>query len=620
MCGFGGYYQFIRDNSIENPREILNRIVLSLRLRGPDSSGIYFDENLGFAHARLSILDVSDAGNQPMKCATTGVVIAFNGECYNFNELRSDLELRGVTFRGKSDTEVVLMQYIVHGIVGLKNLQGVFGFSIWDPRNKIFLLMRDRLGVKPLYYSFNNENIIFGSEIKAIKAFNSHPMSLNTQTLSEYMWFGCANEDRTIFNEVKSLPPGSMLISNNGVIAISKWWDIANIFDSVSAYSDYKISDLQNKIDISVARQLVSDVPLGIFLSSGIDSTTIAASALHLGHNKISTYTAKFGESSDDESSAVKEFARKYGIVNHTFNIDKYNLLDVLKQLVIAHDEPFADAANVPLYLMSKAINDRFGIKVVLQGDGGDELFAGYRRYALMANRKLISFIPNSLPKILATSRLVRLIQALKHPDDAMKMALMLTTDTLSSNTFRFFKTEYRHFLFDTTDPFVAYRNANERFKRHNLATKMMLTDMVVQLPNQYLVKVDRSTMAAGIESRVPLLDEYIVDYALPMPLEYKINKTRGKDILRKALNKRLDIRSFSKKKYGFGVPFSKWLVHDLRDSACEMVLDESFLERFNFDKIVLEKALINLKEDDHAAGYQLWKVFQLALWHEKNK
>lgn len=621
MCGFGGFYNFGHEKLVENPQEALLHIASVLQPRGPDAHGIYYDNNIGIAHTRLSIIDTSESANQPMKCRRSGVVIAFNGECYNFTDLKRKLICNGVDFMSKSDTEVVLMQYVKYGIEGLKLLEGIFSFCIWDPRNHLVLLMRDRLGVKPLYYLKNDRGLYFGSEIKAIRASYKQKLNINLQALSEYMWFGNTYEDRTIYDQIKTLPPGHLYKIDGGIETLEQWWDITDPYNSGFNYTESVSTILQNKIDESVLRQLVSDAPLGAFLSSGIDSKTIVSSAYHAGCKNIATYTARFNRSSSgDESISANMFAQELSVNNTVFDIEDFDLVSVVKRLAIAHDEPFADAANVPLYLMSKTIKDRYGIKVVLQGDGGDELFAGYRRYTLLQHAGIAQMVPrNILENYKAFSRINRILDALNQPDDSLKMALLLTTDEIKSNTTNFFHTDYKNYIDNSTDPFIAYKNANNRFKGFDLVNRMLLTDMVTQLPNQYLAKVDRATMAAGVESRVPLLDEKVVAYSLPMPINFKLKRGVGKCILKSLLSDRVGRQSISNKKLGFGVPFTRWLTRELNSFSKELITDRKFTEKFNLNSTKIENALFNLKPQDHANGYMLWKIFQLALWNETN-
>ena len=624
MCGLAGILRKGArwNDSAETLRSTIQRMTSTLRHRGPDGDGLFMDSNIALGHRRLSILEISELGSQPMEIRPGGAVIAYNGECYNFQSLRNELIDKGHDFRGHSDTEVILHAYTEWGMEGLKRLEGIFAISIWDPSRKRLVLMRDRLGVKPLYYAQSRNGLAFGSEIKAVLAAGEVETRLDEQAFSEYMWFGNTHEDRTFYSSVRALKPGHWLIVENGVQTIAAWWTIEKWLERSNAkikLEDAAIS-VRDHLDKAVSRQLVADVPIGIFLSGGVDSSAIAASAMNVQKCPISSFSAGFDfERGTDELPKARQVAKKLGLQHNELRIQSSRLQQVLIELAIAHDEPFADAANIPLYLMCQELGGR--VKVVLQGDGGDELFAGYRRYAVLRNSSWWRAMPPQLTKCLNLmgspgKRLARMAESLGEMDDGMRMAMLLTMETRHAPPTSLLQKNYREHLDLTTDPFRAYRNAAHRFHAHDPVEQMLLTDLTVQLPAQFLIKVDRATMAAGIEARVPLLDEGIAEYAVGLPSKLKVNGTSKKIVLRESQRCRLPSSILDGPKTGFGVPYGYWLKTTLADFAHEQILDPGFLQEYSFDGNLVEKTMSDHCSNKIDRGFLLWKVFQMAIWH----
>jgi asparagine synthase (glutamine-hydrolysing) len=626
MCGVAGIFQLnpIDDiNFRDKSRSMVESMIDAMSNRGPDESGLLQCTPVTFGHRRLSILDLTSFGSQPMQINGEGPMITFNGEIYNFKELRVELELDGSFFGGHSDTEVILNLYIKQGLEGLKRLEGMFALGIWDPNLQTLVLMRDRLGIKPLFYSETKECIFFASSIEAILVTGGVNAHINDQSLSEYLWFGNVFEDRTIYEDIRALQPGHWMIISPGKRRVEPWWCIEEWLDKplLNCNSDEASSSVLNALDIAVKRQLVSDVPVGIFLSGGLDSSSIAAAAALAKLDKpLKTFTANFDYEEDHgEIESAAAIAYHLKLSNHEIQISAKNLPEILVKLASAHGEPFADAANIPLFLMCAELG---GSKVVLQGDGGDEIFAGYRRYILLSNLRWWKLLPNFLTiparylGLLGT-RFARIIEALGSPDPATRMALLMTEETLNNRPEDLFMPERRCALLKSTDPFLVYRNAAERFKKFDAVKKMMLTDLTVQLPSQFLTKVDRATMAASVEARVPLLDEGLVRMVINMPSSWNIRGGIGKIILRKSQAKRLPNNILKAPKKGFGVPYKYWLRTSLFTFARTKLLDQSFLEKFQLDGSKIEKMLTQHKLMEVDRGFMLWKLLQLALFSE---
>ena len=622
MCGITGV--FLNSFGLTFDRSILQNTITSmvqtLKHRGPDNFGYLIKLPVLLGHTRLSIIDTSIRGNQPMSFSDQGPVIIYNGECYNFLVLRKQLQENGVHFETSTDTEVILQLYSNYGIDGLRKLEGIFSLAIWDQGFDRFVLMRDRLGVKPLFYGDSCCGLAFGSEIKAVLAAGGIDTSFRDQSISEYMWYGNTYGNRTIYNGVHSLEPGHWLIIENGQQKIEPWWVLEDWLNPNLKFSEKEetVELLRSTIDQAVSRQLVSDVPVGIFLSGGVDSSSIAASAAFQTNDILHSFAAGFDFSNGvDELAKASSVAEKLGLSHHELRVSGSDIEDVLVTLAKAHDEPFADAANIPLYLMCNAIAGE--IKVVLQGDGGDELFAGYRRYAALRNVNLWKLWPKFLSVFLKKfgengKRIARIAESLGNSDPAMCMALLLTMEVTEDPPDKFFQFERQKELLSTTDPFLQYRIASRRFQKFDPVQKMLLTDLTVQLPSQFLTKVDRASMATGIEARVPLLDDKIVKLAVNIPSIWKVQGVQKKVILRDSQRTRLPGFILDGQKSGFGVPYEKWLRSSINDFVKSHVLDNEFLNKFSLNGKLIEGELN--EKNCLRSGFQVWKLFQLALFY----
>jgi asparagine synthase (glutamine-hydrolysing) len=626
MCGFAGIFSEraqVSRNLIAELQSSVEIMTETLHPRGPDAFGHFIEAPVALGHRRLSILDLTDTGAQPMTLQSRRLAIVYNGECYNFRELRRELEALGSRFRGHSDTEVILESYACWGLDGLKRLEGIFALALWDAVRQRLVLMRDRLGVKPLYFGESKHGLAFGSEIKAVLAAGGLDRDLNQQAFAEYLWFGNSFEDRTFYRGVRNLEPGHWLIIERDSRRLEPWWRIEEWLERPTGSGGLPeaAQQIQAALDTAVRRQLVADVPIGIFLSGGVDSSSIAASAVYGGTRGLCSYAAGFDfDRGINELPKAAKVARHLGLDHSALRIDGVDLPPVLAALSRAHDEPFADAANIPLYLMSRELSGR--LKVVLQGDGGDELFAGYRRYALLQNASLWRLWPRTLSPLVRMSgnrgrRFARIADCLKHSDPAMRMALLLTTETLHDSPEQLLTKDRHQQLMESVDPFLVYRRAAARYKGQDPVQQMLLTDITVQLPSQFLTKVDRATMAAGIEARVPLLDERVAELAVSMPAAWKARGSRRKILLRESQRGRLPPSILNGPKTGFGVPYGHWLRASLQEFTRERLLDTDFLNRYNFSPVAVEQALVAHCRNRQSTGFRLWKLLQLAIWQE---
>ena len=597
----------------------------TLSHRGPDADGIFADDGISLGHRRLAILDLSPAGAQPMTLGERGPTLAFNGEVYNFSDLRRELIQLGRSFRGHSDTEVVLQAYAEWGLAGLKRCEGIFAFALWDPAHQRLVLMRDRLGVKPLFFYRNGSRLAFGSEIKALFAAGGIDNTVDDQALSEYLWYGNAYEDRTIYRGVKSLLPGHWLIVEKGGVRLEPWWQLEEWLHTPGFAGDERSAEaaVRDALDVAVKRQLVADVPVGLFLSGGIDSSAIAAAAMHVQDRPLASYSVGFDfDRGINELAKARRVAEHLRLDHHEVQVGGADLEHVLLALARSHDEPFADAANIPLYLLARQLGG--SIKVVLQGDGGDEMFAGYRRYAMLRNAAYWRLWPKGLTPLVRAgfgglgARFERIVNAVGAADPALRMALLLTTETMGDPPTNMLETDARAHLAATTDPFLGYRHCATRFGDADPVQQMLLTDITLQLPSQFLAKVDRATMAFGLEARVPFLDETVARLAVQLPAKWKARGAQKKIVLRNALRGRVPDDILDGPKTGFGVPYQHWLKTSLYEFPRAAVLDPGFLGRFGFDRQKLESAFNEHRRGTRDRGFTLWKVLQLALWSKE--
>jgi asparagine synthase (glutamine-hydrolysing) len=591
--------------------------------RGPDGEGTFVGDGVALGHRRLSIIDPSSAGAQPMTFGEATVV--YNGESYNFPQLRTDLQGRGHTFRGHSDTEVLLHAYAEWGLAGLERLEGIFAFALWDAARRRLILMRDRLGVKPLFYAWQGSRLAFGSEIKAVLAGGNVDRRLDDQALMEFLWYGNAFEERTIYRGVRALQPGYRLVVEQGSARLESWWSLAAWrarAQPPQSRHDATVA-VRERVDAAVARQLISDVPVGLFLSGGIDSSSIAASAALASGRRLSSFSVAFDyDRGVNELPKARRVAEALGLDHHELRIRGDGLEEVISDLVQVHDEPFADAANIPLYLLAREL--RGTIKVVLQGDGGDEMFAGYRRYSILSAASYWRWWPRGLGDVLRKvsrgpgTRLARIGAAAAQADPAMRMALLLTVETLHDPPTAMLAEGARRQLEADTDPFAAYRRCASNFPDFNPVQQMLLTDISLQLPSQFLTKVDRATMAHGLEARVPLLDEGVASLAVSLPPALKVRGRQNKIVLRDAMRGRLPAEILDGPKTGFGVPYEEWLRGALYGFASTAILDNAFVERFGLARDRLQTALQEHRSRRRDRGFLLWKLLQLSLWSKR--
>lgn len=643
MCGVAG---ILRQDSNSDPRSVLVAMSDAMLHRGPDASGIWQDENVALAHRRLSILDLSEAGAQPMVARSGRYVISFNGEIYNHGELRRQLELTGpVPWKGHSDTEVLLEALDQWGwIPTLRSTVGMFAILVWDRQDRKLLLARDRLGEKPLYYGVVNGRFVCASELHAFRRIPNWKPDICLESLSGFMRNGYVTGAGTIYQGVFRLAPGHCLevpsrFSDH--FTSQPYWEPAIENQSRIAVGEdgSLVKCLELLLEDAISHQMVSDVPVGAFLSGGVDSTTVVALMQKNSSRKVQTFTIGFQDPQFDESVYAAEVARHLGTDHHSLEVTPADALAAVSDIPKVYDEPFADASQLPTMLVSRLASQ--SVKVALSGDGADELFGGYNRY-LITDRvwHRLQHLPLSLRQGMATcmrgispgrwermQRLgARLLPSLgRQPqvgDKVLKFANLMAAGDESELYGRI-----TALWADGEDPVLGVPRSGYSplpIAGSTLCERMMRADTQAYLPDDILVKVDRAAMAVSLETRAPFLDHRIVEFAQRLPLSLKIRNGSSKWILRQVLYKHVPRQLVDRPKMGFGVPIGDWLRGPLREWA-ESLLDERRLREEGY--LSPEKVRACWKE--HLSGqrnfqYRLWAVLMFQSWldsvgHNKN-
>lgn len=598
-----------------------------MRHRGPDASGEYEDGNVWLAHTRLSILDLTKAGCQPMRSADERWVISYNGEVYNFWELARRHSINKL--QSNSDTAVVLRMFEKFGVESLVELNGMFAFAVYDRRLQKLWLVRDRLGIKPLYYRVNATELVFASEIKGIFALAGSQPSCNISALHEWLYYGNTLGGRTLYEGINQLLPGHFLEMDLRSLkhTVGSYWSLEQELVTQRPRFNKKdaITETQRLLEQAVQRQLVSDVPVGVFLSGGIDSSAIAAFASRHYQGRLATYSAGFDFAPDGgELPKAKRVADLCGTEHTEIHIGGSDIGGLIAKMVKHHDMPFSDAANIPLYLMAAQLSGQ--TKVVLQGDGGDEVFGGYRRYAtlkyyryLRPIAQVLQHIQGFAPKSALYYRIERYLHAFASKDVATTMALLLTPESRDSIPLAIFSPALSQRIAAAGDPFARYRELQSHFAGQDIGNQMSLVDMSIVLPDTYLEKVDRSTMAASLEVRVPFLDNDLVGHVLKLSGSSKMPYGKKKWLLKESLKGIVPDEILYGPKRGFSVPYGYWLQTSLKplffDNLAMFVRKHTDVLNEQHIRRLFERT--SSGQQNHSA--LLWKVLNFLVWANGN-
>jgi asparagine synthase (glutamine-hydrolysing) len=618
MCGIGGLY--FNDGTFPD-NNILLEMQESIIHRGPDSGSHVRIDSCGLLHRRLSILDLSSGANQPLSSSDERYWIVYNGEVYNYLELKRELVAKGYLFKTSSDTEVVLSAYIEYGTSAFDRLNGMFALAIYDKMNSKLVLARDRFGIKPLYTYTDYNKFIFGSEIKVIRSYPGLRLSISEQALSEYIWYGNPLGINTIYSEINELDPGTYLCIDKKGATFNKYTTFKYTAPKyVTKYSEHT----KYLLEAAVKRHLISDVPVGVFLSGGIDSSAITAFASQHVVGDLNSYSVRFDfDKGSNELPLAAKVAKKFNTKHHEIIVSGNDVIEVLESLVKAHDEPFGDAANIPLYLMTKQLSGK--VKVVLQGDGGDEFFGGYNRYKIVANLKIwgaLRFVEPLFSSFNFEStrllRLQRFIYAVTRRDAAERHALLLTMESLNTCPLQVFNHRWKKKI-EMKDPFLQYRIEYENLpKKLSDLDSLFFVDSKIILKDTFFEKVDKSTMANSIEVRVPFVDLELANWSLSLPGNVKMKGGELKGLLKAALRNVVPDEILDGKKKGFGVPYEIWLKTSLKSYFIDQVNSSEAKQMLNHAQVM---KLFNLHCNGKGNyGFLLWKVLILSIWLNKIK
>jgi asparagine synthase (glutamine-hydrolysing) len=641
MCGIAGFVDF----NPQDDRTLLQRaraMADALAYRGPDASGYWADARSGFAtgHRRLSIVDLTEAGAQPMLSRSGRFVISYNGEVYNGEDLRPELAEKGYTFRGHSDTEVILEGCEAWGVPAtVRRLIGMFAIAIWDRQNRKLWLVRDRLGIKPLYWGRFGHLKLFSSELKGLRAHPGWDVEIDRDSMAAFARFGYIPAPRSIYRNVYKLPPGTILeIEANREPRIEPFWSLQdavrngrrNRFQGDDAAAEESLAKL---VADAVRRRMVADVPLGAFLSGGIDSSTVVAMMQSQSSQPVRTFSIGFTEENYNEAQHAKAVAQHLKTDHTELYVTPEEARHVIPQLPNMYDEPFADSSQIPTYLVS-ALTRRH-VTVALSGDGGDELFCGYNRYFHAASlQPKIKMLPTPLQRMTAAglrwmpAAAINRLQlfaptALALPpqlgDKLHKLAKVMTAS--EDETYLSLLSHWHHptdIIEGSTEPANLVLSNEVHALMPDYVERMQYIDALTYLPDDILTKVDRASMAVSLEARVPLLDHRVVEFAWSLPSEMKIRNGKGKWLLRQVLRRFVPDALVERPKMGFGVPIDEWLRGPLRDWA------NSYLSADALKNNGINPTLIQARWHAHLEGrenwqYPLWTIITLQAWLESH-
>lgn len=621
MCGIAGFVSK-EITSFAETEARLDAMCKIITHRGPDEQGMTVQGRAALGMRRLSIIDLK-GGQQPIFNEDDSMFIVFNGEIYNFQELREDLIKRGHRFKTNSDTETILHAYEEFGENCVEHLRGMFAFAIWNKKDESLFISRDRVGKKPLYYSLTKDgNFVFGSELKVLLEHGEISREIDYSALDAYLTFGYVPEEFCIFKDVKKLLPAHSLTFKNGKIETKKYWDFNYIKPiEIKSEAEY-IEELRAQLTEAVKIRLISEVPLGAFLSGGVDSSTIVAIMAQLSEKPVKTFSIGFNEDSFNELKFARIAAKHFNTEHHEFIVTP-DLVEIVDELVWHFDEPFADPSALPTFMVAKMARDF--VTVVLSGDGGDELFAGYTRYVIDKKRSGFSNLPSFVRKgVQAVSeQLPHGAKGKNYLYNASLDAIDRYIDSVSHFTKLKRKSLYaKEFLPNMNGGFGAAENIFQSFANKidtgNPIDNLLYLDSKTYLPSDILVKVDRMTMATSLEARGPLLDHKLIEFVVGMPTDLKMKGLETKYIFKKAMEGIVPNEILYREKQGFGVPINEWINLQLKDRIHSTLTDSKTIERGYFDKKYIQTLL-----DEHHKGrrdnsYQLWVLLNLELWHRQ--
>ena len=622
MCGIAGFAEARDSASPFGPdaaRMLVHRMCDVIRHRGPDDEGVWVGEGVALGMRRLSIIDLA-TGHQPIHNEDETVWTVFNGEIYNYRELRAELEREGHRFYTSTDTETIVHAYEQWGPRAIRRLRGMFGLAIWDTKNRSLLVARDRIGIKPMHYAAIGDRLYFGSEVKSLLEAPDLPRDLDLDSLDHYLSFLYTPRDRSIFARVCKLPPGHLLMWKDGRLAIEQYWQLPAAETYRGSEAD-AVRDLRAVLVDAVRSHLISDVPLGAFLSGGVDSSTVVGLMAETSGARVKTFSIGFDVPAFDELEHARTVAKHFGTDHHEFVV-KPDAVSILDRLVWHFDEPFADSSAIPTWYVSEMA--RRHVTVVLSGDGGDELFGGYDRY--LPHPRVVAFdrySPRAFRRVAAIAA-----SRLPHGTRGKNFLRHVSRDDQGRylDAIRFFSADEKPDLLSpdvcralsSVDPEMRLALHFGRFAALPWPSQMMRFDAETYLPEDVLTKVDRMSMAHSIESRVPLLDNQVIAFASALPAAMKIKEGRRKHVLKEVAATLLPTDILNRRKQGFGVPLGSWFRGNLRELFADTLLSPAALQRGYFQPSFVRRLV-----DEHLAGkrdhtLRLWQLVVFERWQQQ--
>lgn len=624
MCGIVG---IANSNSQSVNREILERMNRCIEHRGPDDDGFYVNESVGLAMRRLSIIDVAH-GRQPMHTQDRSKWIVFNGEIYNFQELRRDLEAEGDRFYTNSDTEVIVHLYERYGADCVRYLRGMFAFAIWDERDKSLFIARDRIGKKPLLYSHQPDGtFVFGSEFRSLLAHPAVSREVDAEAIDAYLSFLCVPAPLTAFRQIRKLEPGHWLRWKAGEIETRRYWS-PDFSAKIKISEAEAIEETTRLLREAVRLRMISEVPLGAFLSGGVDSSTVVALMAEACAAPVKTFSIGFEEQDFSELKYARRVAEAVGAEYHEF-IVKPDALEVLPTLVEHYGEPYADSSAIPTYYVAR--ETRKFVTVALNGDGGDESFAGYERYAAMRIAEMYNRVPAALRKafVEAPVNLIPTSEIRRSRVRDVKRFLQAAALPKTERYFRWMSVFNRDAKRELYTPEFARKVESQNASAHldkwfagangaGILDTTLLTDQMTYLPNDLLVKVDIASMAVSLEARSPFLDHKVIEFAASLPENLKMRRFETKSLLKKVAARLVPREVIYRRKMGFGVPVGNWFRGEMKDFVRGVLLSEKSLNRGIVKREMMEKYVNEHTNAERDHAFQIWTLLMLELWFQR--
>lgn len=624
MCGICGILNFDRERKVDE--KVLRAMCATLIHRGPDDDGFYISDNVGLAMRRLSIIDI-EGGRQPIFNEHRNAVVVYNGETYNFRELRQELESKGHHFTTRSDTETIVHLYEEYGDRCVEKMNGMFAFALWDKVKRRLLLARDRLGVKPLFYYTDGHRLIFGSEIKAILEEGTVPREVDPIGLHHFLSLDYVPRQFTLFRRIRKLLPAHILTVEDGRVTISRYWSLPEPQSSPRLIPTTSLADeLIERLLESVRLRLVSDVPLGVFLSGGIDSSLITALATKANKGPVSTFSIGFEEESFSELPYARLTAQQHNSHHHEL-IVKCEVEDLLPKLVWHSDEPSADSSAIPTYFLSKFARQH--VKVIVSGDGGDELFGGYETYAAYNVARIYRLVPRLLRRgvrwaahrLPVSEKKVSFEYKAKRFTDGVEMEPLRAHFWWNGT----FNEEQKRWLYmpelakevAKVDTMEVFRECLPTNPDDDFLAALMHVDIHTYLVDDILVKVDRMSMANSLEVRTPFLDYTFVEFAAPLPSSLKVKGLKKKLLLKLAAKPFVPRKNIYRKKQGFSIPITTWLKTRLRPVLEEALSEERLRSQGLFRPEAVRELVRQHMVGQANHGFSLWGLMVISLWHD---